>query len=278
MSRFLKLSLTLSALAGLCLLYGFFIEPKLLKIRHLSIESQNYEGAALRIALLSDIHIGGRHVAAARVETIVAQVNALTPDIILIPGDFINGHKPRSEHSAAFNTEIDQGLGALAQLKAPLGVFASIGNHDVWYDANVVEGRLIASGLTVLHNRAMNLPNGSCIVGLADHDTQEEDPRAYSDCKSGTEPIVLMHSPDSFSVLRSDTALAVVGHTHGGQINLPLIGRRVTATAVGEKYAYGTVDMNGVPAFVTAGIGTSILSARFRAPPEIVLIELSSRP
>lgn len=278
MSRFLKFSLTLAALAGLCLLYGFFIEPKLLKIRHVSIESQNYEGTALRIALLSDIHIGGRHVDAARVETIVARVNALNPDVIFIAGDFINGHKPRSEHSAEFNREIDQGIATLAELKAPLGVFASIGNHDVWYDAGVVEDGLIASGLTVLDNQAINLPNGACIVGLADHDTQKEDPRAFSDCENGTVPIVLMHSPDSFAVLRSDTALAVAGHTHGGQINLPLIGRRVTATAVGKKYAYGAVDVNGVPAFVTAGIGTSILPARFRAPPEIVLIELSTRP
>lgn len=274
MSRLVKFTLTLIALAGLCLLYGFLVEPKLLKVRHVTFASQNYEGPVLRIALLSDIHIGGRHVPAKRVETIVARVNALTPDIILIPGDFINGHKSRSEHSAAFNAEIYQGLGALAKLEAPLGVFASIGNHDVWYDADFVEDMLIASGLTVLRNQAINLPNETCILGLADHDTQQEDPKTFEECKVGAFPIVLMHSPDSFALLRSDTALAVAGHTHGGQINIPLIGRRVTATAAGKKYAYGAVDVNGIPAFVTAGIGTSILPARFRAPPEVVLIEL----
>lgn len=84
-----------------------------------------------------------------------------------------------------------------------------------------------------------------------------------------------MHSPDSFQYLRPGIALAVAGHTHGGQINLPLIGRRVTATNSGNKYAYGLVKVNGVLAFVTAGIGTSILPARFRAPPELVLIELT---
>lgn len=99
MSRLVKFASTLIALAILCLLYGFFIEPRLLKIRHVTLASQNYEGPALRIALLSDIHIGGRHVPAGRVETIVARVNALSPDIILIPGDFINGHKPRSKVS-----------------------------------------------------------------------------------------------------------------------------------------------------------------------------------
>ena len=278
MSRVLKFSFSVAAIAGFCLLYGFFIEPKLLKIRHVTIASQNYEGDALRVALLSDIHIGGRHVPVARVETIVARVNALNPDIILIPGDFINGHKSRSKQSAVFNAQIDQGLAVLAELEASLGVFASIGNHDVWYDAEFVEDRLRTSGLTVLLNRAVNLPNGACIIGLADHDTQIEDPGAYHDCEDGAFPIVLMHSPDSFTFLRSDTTLAVAGHTHGGQINLPLIGRRVTSTAAGKKYAYGAVEINGVPAFITAGIGTSILPARFRAPPEIVLIELSSGP
>ena len=100
---------------------------------------------------------------------------------------------------------------------------------------------------------------------------------AFAVCEDGATPIALMHSPDSFPLLRSDTALAVAGHTHGGQINIPLIGRRVTSTAAGRKYAYGQIDVNSTPAFVTAGIGTSILPARFRAPPEIVLIELEPR-
>ena len=277
MSRLVKFTFALIVLAILCLLYGFFIEPRLLKIRHVTLTSQHYHRPALRIALLSDIHIGGHHMPAARVETIVASVNALSPDIILIPGDFINGHKPRSKHKAAFNTEIDKGLSALAGLEAPLGVFASIGNHDVWYDAAFVEDMLKTSGLTVLRNKAISLANGICIVGFADHDTQGEDPNSFEGCETGEAPIALMHSPDSFPLLRSDTALAVAGHTHGGQINLPLIGRRVTATAAGKKYAYGAKDVNGIPAFVTAGIGTSILPARFRAPPEIVLIVLSSR-
>jgi len=265
MSNFIKLILVLAALAGLCSLYGFFIEPKFLKTRQVMIKSDNYMGSSLRIVLLSDIHIGGRHVPATRVNSIVNRVNELNPDIILIPGDFINGHKKRDDHSQAFNSEIEGVLTALKGLSAPLGVYASIGNHDVWYDAKFVQEILETVGLTVLSNKAVNLSNKLCIVGYADHDTQSEDISTFNGCHEGALPIALMHSPDSFPFLRSDTVLAVAGHTHGGQINLPLIGRRVTATAAGRKYAYGLVDVNGIPAFVTAGIGTSILPARFRS-------------
>lgn len=274
MRRLIKITLSFIGLATLCLLYGFFIEPKLLKIREVTLAPQNYNGPELRIVLFSDIHIGGLHIPVARVEDIVKRVNALKPDIILIPGDFINGHKLRADHSPAFNADIDNGFAALKNLTAPKGVFASIGNHDVWYDADYVEEALAAANISVLRNQSSNLSNGICIVGLADHDTEQEDKAAFDDCASSTVPIAIMHSPDSFPYLRSDTVLAVAGHTHGGQINLPIIGRRITATASGKKYAYGFVDMNGVPSYVTAGIGTSILSARFRAPPEVVLIEL----
>lgn len=272
--RMIKPVLGLMALASLCLVYGFLIEPKLLVDRYITIKSPNFIGKPLKIALVADIHVGGFHVSASRVEDIVQEVNDLKADIIFMPGDFINGHQKRINHSAAFNAEVEKGLSALAGLKAKHGVFATIGNHDVWYDADFIEEKLQSVGITVLRNRATNLEKPICIVGFADHDTQIEDKAAYNDCEANKPPIALMHSPDSFSILRSDTVLAVAGHTHGGQINIPLIGRRVTATAAGRKYAYGKVDVKGVPAFVTAGIGTSILPARFRSPPEIVLIEL----
>lgn len=274
MSRLVKFVWVLCSLALTCLLYGFLIEPKFLKTRQLRLEVDSSLDASVRIALVSDLHIGGLHVPAERIKTIVTRVNELNPDIILIPGDFIDGHEKRENHNHDFNVAVRNGLASLKELKAPLGVYASIGNHDVWYDAPFVKQSLEAHGLTVLQNTAVNVSNNFCILGFADHDTQLEDDIAYEACEDGGAVIALMHSPDSFAFLRSDTVLAVAGHTHGGQINIPLIGRRVTATSAGRKYAYGLVDVNGIPAFVTAGIGTSILPARFRSPPEIVFIDL----
>jgi len=273
MFRIGKIVLGLILLAGLCLLYGFFIEPKLLKTRDVKIESSKRDGEPLRIVFLSDVHIGGFHVPAKRVDTIVTRVNELDPDMVLITGDFVNGHDSRETHDAKFNTEISKGLSSLSKLQADHGVFATIGNHDVWYDARFIRDHLVSSGVSVLDNEAKNIGDDFCIVGLADHDTQREDISAFSKCHNKT-IIAMMHSPDSFQYLRSDTSLALAGHTHGGQINIPFIGRRITATSAGRKYAYGLLDFNGIPTFVTAGIGTSILPARFRAAPEIVVIEL----
>jgi len=274
MSKFIKVLAALALLAIICLLYGFFIEPKLLKERRITIPVDSKLNAPMRIVLLSDIHIGGFHVTARRVEKIVERVNALRPDMILIPGDFISGHSSRAEQSSAFNSEVEKGLASLSHLNAPLGKFATIGNHDFWYGVEYVEKSLSRSGFTVLTNKAVNLSNGLCVVGLADHYTQKIDPKAFEDCSEDSVPIALMHSPDSFKILHPKTVLAVAGHTHGGQINIPFIGRRVTATISAQEYAYGQHDIKGITAFVTAGIGTSILPARFRSPPELVLIEL----
>lgn len=274
MKTLFKLLAAVIAAGTLCLLYGFLLEPRLLKIREVSLVSPHYQGGDIRIALLSDIHIGSRHVPAARVANIVRVVNNARPDIILMPGDFIGGHTPRENHSPAFVAEVNDGLAQFGALRAPLGVYASIGNHDVWYDAAAVTNGLRAAGVHVLANSVGNTATDICVVGLADHDTQTEDPTTFDRCTKGNPVIALMHSPDSFALLPPYARLSVAGHTHGGQINLPFYGRRVTATQAGRKYAYGLVNVRGVPAFVTAGIGTSILPARFRAPPEVVIITL----
>ncbi len=264
-------------LAGLCLAYGFFVEPKFLAVRHVTIESKNWNGPPLIIGLIADIHIGGQHVSAARVNKITAKMNAESPDIILLAGDYVNGHTPRAQRPQKFIAEIEQGMANLASFKAPLGVYAAIGNHDAWYDGKRVDDMLTKAGIQVMDNDQVTIQHSGhnfCLVGLADTYTGRIDKTVSQGCSAGDSLLAFMHSPDSFSLMRSDTAIALAGHTHGGQINIPLIGRKITSTSIGPKYAYGVVDYHGIPGFVTAGIGTSIMSARFRAPPEIVIITL----
>jgi predicted MPP superfamily phosphohydrolase len=90
-----------------------------------------------------------------------------------------------------------------------------------------------------------------------------------------TEPIlVLMHNPDSFPEVPVRVSLSLAGHTHGGQVNLPIVGRLIVPSAFGQRYAYGLVEENGRKLFVTGGVGTSILPVRFRVAPEIVILSL----
>ena len=266
-------------LSVLCLIYGFFIEPRTLVVRHVTIKSAVWQGAPLKIALISDIHIGGRHVSAGRIERLTAKINAESPDIILLAGDYVNGHLPLGEHTDKFNAEVQRGIGYLGALDAPFGTYAVMGNHDAWYDNEALTGWISAANISVLENQHRNIQHNGrafCLVGLSDYQTGKDDRAAVNRCTDGQNRLVFMHSPDSLKLLPSGIALALAGHTHGGQINIPLIGRRATATKIGPKYAYGLKQYGKFPVFITAGVGTSVLPARFRAPPEIVVITLTS--
>ena len=273
-----QLFLLVSAISVLCLAYGFLIEPRLLKVRQIHVRPPHWSEAPIRIAIISDIHMGGFHVGEKRVRKIIQTLNRQNADMIIIAGDFISGHDPRSKRNDAFNDEILRGLTAFGALSAPLGVYASMGNHDAWYDGAYIAQTLRGVGLTVLNNEAhINEEHNLCIVGLEDEWTGKPSVEVFNACSKDSKIIAFMHSPDSFEKVPRRTRIAFAGHTHGGQINLPLIGRRVTSTQAGKDYAYGIVDANGVLGFVTAGVGTSILPARFRAPPEIAVITLSAK-
>ncbi len=257
----------LAALGVSLLGYALFIEPERLLVRELALG----EGErSLRVVLVADLHFGGRVVDAGKGRQVVALINEQAPDLVLIPGDFVNGHEPKSGHIAAEIAVIENGVGTLAGLNAP--TYASLGNHDTWYGKDEVARLLREAGVTVLNNDGMSA-DGVCIAGMADHDTDVPTPEGYAACEAGDVVLVMMHSPDSRGLLRSDTTLAVAGHTHGGQVNLPLLGRAVTSTSCGKPCAYGLIQTTP-PLVVTAGIGTSILPIRFRSPPEIVVITL----
>ncbi|NNC37363.1 MAG: metallophosphoesterase [Acidimicrobiales bacterium] len=264
--------------ATLCLFYGFFIEPRTLKVRHVEFLEPRWTGARLKIALISDIHIGGWHVDPDRVAHIVDQINAESPDLVLIAGDFVSGHDKAIDRSNEFNAEIKAGMQKLSGISAPLGTYASLGNHDDWYDGDGISGMLTRAGVKVLDNAHEMMKNEGldfCLIGLPDSWTGEINTAVFKGCGS-ERTIAFMHSPDSFKYLPASTTLALTGHTHGGQINLPFYGRRVTATDIGPDFAYGKLRYKNIPVYVTAGIGTSILPARFRAPPEIAIITISA--
>ena len=269
--RFIHLSLWGSGLGLWLLGYAVLIEPALLFTRHVDFVSDKYEGPELRIGLITDIHINSPPVPQRRVKRLVESLNDVSPDIVLIPGDFIAGHEKKEDRSDDFNRNIKGGIEHFSSLRAPS--FATIGNHDAWWSASSVRILLEQAGVTVLENDAIALGH-VCLVGLADYQTSQPDRRAYSGCPPHLRPLVFTHSPDAWRDFRSDTILALAGHTHGGQVNLPFIGRRVNATSLGPDHSYGFSKLGGVDVFVSAGIGTSILPIRFRAPPEIVVITL----
>lgn len=247
--------------------YAGWIEPRSLVLRHIDIG----EGErTIRIELLSDLHAGGFHMSADRVGSIVASVNAQQPDIVLMPGDFVDGHLRKAERDIEDVRLIEAALSRLSTLSAP--TIATTGNHDSWYGRVAIKRLLTAADVSVIDNSSIS-QLGLCVVGFADFDTDRPTADGFADCEAGQPRLVLMHSPDARYLLPDNVALVVAGHTHGGQVNLPILGRRVTSTRCGEPCAYGLIESDP-PFLVTAGLGTSILPIRFRSPPEIVIITL----
>jgi predicted MPP superfamily phosphohydrolase len=226
--------------------------------------------ASLRIALMSDIHVAGPDMPPARLQRIVAQLNEEQADIILLAGDLVSDKLPSTRRYSAADA-----VAPLAALEAPLGVFAVLGNHDHWRDADAVRAALGANGITLLENGAAQA-GLLTVIGVDDAYTGRADvARAFAAAESMAGPaIVLSHSPDIVPDLPLRVALA--GHTHCGQISLPWIGRLATASRYGDRFACGLLVDNGQTVVVGAGVGTSILPVRFGVPPDYWIIELRS--
>ena len=260
--------------------WAFLIEPRLLVVRQITIESAAWRGPPVRLGLISDTHVAAPHVDPARVARVVARVNAQHPDAVLLLGDYAGGHEPAATRAHPERSEILRGVTAFKGLRARLGVYAVLGNHDWWYDGPATERALAAAGATVLENRAALVPRPEgvfWIAGLADLDSFRAEP-SYPQALAGvptTAPVVVMsHWPDPFAEAPDRVALTVAGHTHCGQVNLPVLGRLVHASRAARRWGCGPYVDRGRHLFVTGGVGVSILPVRFRAPPEIVIVTL----
>ncbi len=225
----------------------------------------------LRIAALADLHIGAPHITLDKLREIVSSVNAERPDLVVLLGDYVIHGVVGGRH-----VDIEPTAAALRDLRAPLGVFAVLGNHDWWYDGPRTTRALEAAGIRVLEDAAAAVTvrgRPLWIAGVSDARTRGADvARALAAVPERAPVIVLTHNPDLFVRLPDRVLLTVAGHTHGGQVNLPVLGRLIVPSRFGERYAIGHVHENGRDLFVSPGIGTSIIPVRFRVPPEISLV------
>ena len=278
--RLIHFSLWLSALAIGCLAYGFLIEPGRLVVRQVSVTSPHWTGEPLRIGIISDIHVGGRHVHAPRVNKVTERLNSLSPDIILLGGDYTNGSARRSERSSRELADIDAGHDALGRLEAPLGVFAVLGNHDWAWSGSETARHLTENGITVLQDDVITLTDPDSgqhlqIIGYEDL-TSGRHPnydRVHAQCNPDLPQISLAHSPDTFPRAKGGPGLMFSGHTHGGQVCLPFLGPLVLPLH-NRLYDYGWFVEGTRRLYVTSGMGTSLPPLRFMMPPEVVVLDL----
>jgi predicted MPP superfamily phosphohydrolase len=260
--------------------YAALVEPRSLVVNELSVASAFWHGAPLRIAAISDTHVGGPHVDSARVVGIVDEINTLQPDLVVLLGDYGAGHVPEARCDPSRRKEIQSGLAAFGALRARYGVIAVLGNHDSWYGRRSITSALQRVGIAVLWNGNVVIhrehESDVVVAGIADEMTGDPDfAVALEGVPAGADTLVLSHSPEPFAYMPEGPALMLAGHTHCGQVTVPFVGRPVLPIAH-EEYGCHLVQKRGKTLFVTAGIGTTFFPVRFLNPPEITVVTLRS--
>jgi predicted MPP superfamily phosphohydrolase len=244
-------------------------------VRTATIVMPNWPKGAkpVRVVLLSDVHAGTRAGPPARLKRIVAGINVLKPDLVVMAGDFTPGHHPIGPHRVA---EI---LAPLTQLRARLGVIAVPGNHDHWTGMPAVRATLESGGAIWLANQAI-MRGPLAIGGIDDDFTRRADAPAVIAAmrKLPGARLLLTHSPDVAADLPPDFPLLLAGHTHCGQAVLPFYGALASVSRYGTRYECGLVREGKRTVVVTAGIGTSGPPLRLNAPPDYWVLTLGPKP
>lgn len=230
--------------------------------------------APMTVAMIGDIHIGSVTMDATRLTQIVAQIDALRPDLVVLAGDFIAGH------DAGLSTGRAPMLVApLRRLTPRLGTVAVMGNHDHWTGVAPVRAAMAAAGVTVLDNQAQRF-GALTVVGIDDRYTKHDrigEAMASARVLPGPR-LIVTHGPDVVPDLPPDAPLVLSSHTHCGQIVLPIYGPLAIPSVYGSRYLCGIVREGGRATIVGAGVGTSVVPLRLGAPPDIWLLTLRAAP
>lgn len=261
----LSLLIVLAASVGV---YARYIAPYRLRVTRLQLDSQNTQ---TRVVFFSDLHVG-RFKRAAWAQKVVDLINAQQPDLILFGGDFY-GHPHRSDTLAKL-------LAPLSQLRAPLGVFAVFGNHDhglhdVANRADELRDALPPLNIRVLTNESAQVTPRLRVVGIGELWVNEHAERETLDAllaPSDMRTIVIGHNPDLMQLISPRADIFLFGHTHAGQIYIPLFPS-LGVPVRGNLYRGWHMLPQGA-VYISAGCGEASTPTRLGTHPEIVVFEI----
>jgi uncharacterized protein len=288
--RFLRRGVgLLLAGAASCLcgsLYSTQMEPSWIDVTHMDLHLPAFPDrlTPLSIVQLSDLHVGP-YVHAKGVRRSVEMANALGADLVVLTGDFVYG-------SAAYSAACAQELAALS---ARHGVFAVLGNHDIWTGGDEVAANLSHAGIRVLRDEGLPLRLGDTDLWLLGIEDTGYAGVSFSDFRAIWQKkavdlalmleaipahaprLLLVHNPDFTEMLpKGRIDLALCGHTHGGQVRVPLLGPPIVPSCFGQKFAGGLVVGQTTSIYVNRGIGLIPPPIRLNCRPEITQLRLSA--
>jgi predicted MPP superfamily phosphohydrolase len=253
--------------------YGRQVEAERVVIEKVRIPLKNLKPAlaGFKIVQMSDFHIEPF----TQVEVIrkgVALANSLQPDITVLTGDYVTDKAEAISDLAPI----------LAGLKARYGVFACLGNHDLWTNSAIVRAGLEEAGLRVLVNEGSVLDTAQGMVYVAGVDDgwsgQPDLGAALNKLPADTPVILLAHEPDFADTFCQDgrVSLQLSGHSHGGQVRLPGLGA-IILPSHGRKYSCGLYQVNGMWVYTNRGLGVMPIPCRINCPPEVTEITLAQK-
>jgi predicted MPP superfamily phosphohydrolase len=231
--------------------------------------------APVKILFASDFHVAGPDMPPSRLRAIVDRANAMHPDLVILGGDFTSD---KLVSTRGYSTA--EAIAPLAGLRARLGILAVLGNHDHLRGIAAARDALRRAGIRVLDNEAVTL--GPIMVGGLDDfgatwdDAVRAERRLYARMRAMPgAALVVAHSPDQFPRMPATIGLMLAGHTHCGQIVLPLVGALATGSSYGDLYRCGLVAERGRLLIVTAGLGTSHVPIRLGTVPDMWLVTVT---
>ncbi len=273
----LRWAVTILAVLLVLFVAWALVEARTIRVSRAVLTSPNlpasFDGATMVFA--ADIH-AGPYFGRVRMRSLVDDINALGPDVVILGGDYVGG---RMRGKQVFYSEIDR-------LEAPLGVYAVLGNHDYWEGVTHAREGMADARVTLLVNDSATLTRGAetiRIAGVDDAWMGTADAEAAASGIAESEFAVLVshtpdYLPDALPGTREVFDLALAGHTHGGQLTAFGMFSPLMPSAFGQRYKGGWVEESGVPVLVTRGVGSVTVPMRFFAQPEIHVIELRRGP
>lgn len=263
-------------------LWAFCLEQLRLVVQteELVVKKWAPDTSPMKIAVLSDLHVGSPYWDLGALAGLVETVNDQQPDAVFILGDYLISNVFGGTYRAP-----DEFAPILSRLSAPLGVFSVMGNHDWRKDGPAMIKELEKANILVLDNEAAQIKWHDTtinLIGIADDGTRSPNLQTVLSKYDGLETdiqILMTHNPGIYMDLvgHNESTLMLAGHTHGGQVNFPFYGRVFIPTRAPKQWAHGWTQTSNGPLLVTSGIGTSIFPVRFNQPPEFVMLSLNAK-
>lgn len=278
-----------AGLLGLFFLTGAkgYINSRSLRLTRHSVGLERLPHAldGLKIGQITDIHAGPL-VSREQIRKGVDMIMTNQPDLIVLTGDFVSGATKflRTSYGGFREHHYEYCMKELGRLKAPLGVFAVLGNHDFWSGPEVtlkILNGLEKIGVRVLRNRAVPLEKEGHRLYLAGVDDYWEGSfsltKALKDIPADACTILLSHNPDvneSIEAMGEYIDLVISGHTHGGQVVLPFLGALYIPSPFGQKYLAGLVRDGKRQTYTSRGLGLFLVPVRINCPADVTLLTL----